>query len=1343
MKSKLTKVLNFLVVAVGLLSSVGAAAQSIKIDALSGKVYRQVCVNELADVVCSIDSNLVSLYSGGASALGASKFGAIWKHDYLPFEMACAAGAELTSANRICPATYDPDVALYPQYINAISSTADGKPIILLTPQYDYEQKKDIGYSFLNMSLPMGFRFKSYSVTLRPATAAEAALAGVAIDESVDISVYSSSQKKHDDYYGDIPSFTGNGTNIGSAASPSEQTFSATDNTTLSNNLYFKLCDNSSTAYVAVVIEDATFEFECVPFTVTLNGGLNQWHGYATPFNTGRLNLGNIYAQWNEQGSDICYGYEMAGTDESGGEYSSAKRKNANIRRKIDGPGTGPGGFLIYPEKGAYEMLGSLMLYDKDAMKNSLPTLETNTDGKIYTIDSKNDLKEGTYYIETPVAASQWGHDPLGKNIEGTDSASVPVGYRITGLTMNFAVEGYMEERGFYIKADEGDGGYYLDYFKGTGTDSYYDKDNNEVEYTYPYTSLTFRDDKASTDHTVWYYTGGRIYTKYDDKKLFLYNHEGYELATTESDSEAGMYTIEGKGIRTYIDNDTTKYYFFKDSDDNYFLDKDFVYDDQDRITSGNVYGCFLYDSYCFEQPDDYYPGKTSYTGEPNSYGVDVEVYTNNSDEPLITLSKAADATTFTVTDEKSQITSQTSTTNAITLTLGSAADAKQYINNDAVKIVVKDSRTGTDDAGKRCIAAIFDVQLEPLNPYISSLRVAANDNSTDLKVVGATFEKDLSALELSDDAQLAFTALHNQNYLSLQEYGGNAAEAGYSMYGLVKSKNYKDNWNGELYSSATAAEYVEASNMPTSQFRWNNLKTITSKAAKVTSMPTAQLYTERLFSEDAYASDGGVIGAVKSSDIFYFVTDDKPAFNISPAPSLRHKSYAYYMEETYKPFINFTKIYDTTFRNDAVDSDPFYGASVLALNSEGVLCNGSAMALSLAEVNKAVTDAIADETVAYADGKPSKLDRLLYLDASNMSAVKIMDGDDAATADYGDLSVLRGAFAKNAMVYIPSQSNVSVAEDNVVKKTNSGYEATANVVLTDKEPMFIPTSFTTTSGSSVEYVRNFTTAIDGRVGLNTFVLPFALPLSDGVYEGNLKLYTLKASDCLTTTATGEGTDYYDADATFTPVTGSATVANTPYLAVVQKAGTEEDKTFTIKLTDEVEIVNTGTPGTDGVAVKGATSTGSVDGASVSFTSYGTYSGAALPKDDGYFYFGKDKLYKSNNLAEKYPNVLMYPFRVYYDFAASAATAKKIAALGVNFDGGEVTGINEATTDGGIVVTTGKGTITVTALTDTDVAVYGLSGQCIDRRGMAAGENRTMATGSGLYLVNGQKVVVK
>ena len=73
----------------------------------------------------------------------------------------------------------------------------------------------------------------------------------------------------------------------------------------------------------------------------------------------------------------------------------------------------------------------------------------------------------------------------------------------------------------------------------------------------------------------------------------------------------------------------------------------------------------------------------------------------------------------------------------------------------------------------------------------------------------------------------------------------------------------------------------------------------------------------------------------------------------------------------------------------------------------------------------------------------------------------------------------------------------------------------------------------------------------------------------------------------------------------------------------------------------------------------------------------------------------------------------------------------------------EINGISENTKRIDFAVQSGKGYLQITAGKDANVRINSLNGMQVASEQMAAGDTRTINLASGVYIINGMKVIVK
>ena len=157
----------------------------------------------------------------------------------------------------------------------------------------------------------------------------------------------------------------------------------------------------------------------------------------------------------------------------------------------------------------------------------------------------------------------------------------------------------------------------------------------------------------------------------------------------------------------------------------------------------------------------------------------------------------------------------------------------------------------------------------------------------------------------------------------------------------------------------------------------------------------------------------------------------------------------------------------------------------------------------------------------------------------------------------------------------------------------------------------------------------------------------------------------------------------------------------------------------------------------------GETATGTIDNSKYTFTNYGSYSGKKLAKNTGWFYFAQNKFYNSKNLSEKYDYVYMYPFRAYFGYKTNGGTAKDMDGFEVSFDEPTSIGFTPTISDNGLNIKGGHGRLTLYASSETPVSIASASGVLVWRATVEPNQPQTVTLPSGLYIVNGKKVIIR
>jgi hypothetical protein len=935
----------------------------------------------------------------------------------------------------------------------------------------------------------------------------------------------------------------------------------------------------------------------------------------------------------------------------------------------------------VYTYSNVKDLFANNLLYESNAV-NANKLADANEGNKtIYSVKSG----DNNYYGLKP--NTYYVETPT--SVTDQSGKEVPLGYRITGATIHYAygdalvnTYGPITKEGFYIKYTYNDINYYLN------------------------TSGKFVQVDPS-EAIMWTNNNGKISTTNNGVTYYLYfssSKLGANCITTNS-SNATSFDISTSGIITYDDYSTTYYLGRYEKNSTYYLSFD------------------SYDNYAATT------GTYTYTGVTGS-------------------TKLADAAPYIITfydKEGNQIgdsktVSQTSDGNSYSLT---------GFNNDAVKFTIS-SVNGNDPMA----LVTVDLTMEALNPYVNNLDIVAAKGDDATQTITKSYITDdftvgngitFGVPKLFHDAGINFSFTNLQNKHADDTYK-NYPGTGNSRYFFVKSSYYDNPSYGNPYGSDPNADYttkITTAQAGNEAFKFNNVDELDQTS---TSTDTKYLM-EYLFSESAYAaqSPSGSFSSVslsstESSVTRYLFTEDETRYNIAPTTGSKHVYYAFYKtiinveDKTYTPSITYNVVYNTTFHNNAEDKTPYVGAVVLAKDDANtVLASGGYVTAK--QISDQITSDLGSTTVTNA---PKDKVHIIYINASSLNSI-------SEGSSLGTLDDLKTGTAANTLVYLPLQSIHSA--DNFAYKTISGsYKACKNIILTDKEPFFAPYDIQVDATHYADYKRLASSTQNGIVEWGTFVLPFTLKnLSSGVHTDDYGTVTLLQMNKNNATKDTK-TDSYSGTAFFSAISDAETKANTPYALhrTENKAGDSYSFAFkqygsNIVATPQTSTVTYFTPSDLG------TSTGTLGGKTYTFTHQGTFSGALFAKDSPTtFYFAHDGFYSSAELDANHPNVKTNPFRTFYSYNANGYAKGYTLYMQIG-ENDEPTGINDITSGNGARnIVTGKGTITVTAINgDEAFRIISLTGQNVSNMNLKSGDSETVAVPSGLYLVNGVKVIVK
>lgn len=677
-------------------------------------------------------------------------------------------------------------------------------------------------------------------------------------------------------------------------------------------------------------------------------------------------------------------------------------------------------------------------------------------------------------------------------------------------------------------------------------------------------------------------------------------------------------------------------------------------------------------------------------------------------------------------------------------------------LNNDAVKFGVK---------GIGLVRATLTLQA--LNPYLDDMKVVCSSEAqtdipirieqtftaSDFSVNGGEFYFYLPSELNNQPVDITFEDLHSK-YFDESYDGG--SDKNTSRLNFVKSEHYNvfGATNNKIYNDVNEAknpqkERLKVGTVGTAKFKFNNADEVGTSGGTLTEYPFS---LEKYAAKPNYGEFENMKFTVRDTDQVrtrYVFTTDETRYNIAPTTAIQHRAYAFYemiihvQSKSYEPKVEFTKIYDNTYRTGQVN-EPFYGAKVTAIDGNGK--PGYASTKSIFEAIDRCINTDKEDDYGNKD-IPADQKHLLYLDFSSLKGIyQIVDEEHQSMEDFSAEN------AANCMIFLPEGS--SAPNNNVSAKQKDGsFKAVRNIILTDKEPFYTPYDIQVDAANIAKHERLITNAKNGKVTSATIIMPFDIKIdSEGKHtnadetEPAFSLHTMKATDCISKDAPDGAIPESVASYAFFPTVNNVTLSepNKPYIVKVLNPS-DGDKTSFVITQKGATIKATTTGMNSDYTFTGETATGSLDGKTYNFTNLGTFSGIQVDKTKGYYYFAQNKFVCSNDLDDRWDVVGIYPFRAYY--ATGTQNANLMSTFAIVFGEGEgntdPTGINNVDETPDLVVAPGVGTMTMASTIEQGVKIYNMNGVLVDKVVMGAGETKTVNLPAGMYIVNGTKLIVR
>lgn len=683
-----------------------------------------------------------------------------------------------------------------------------------------------------------------------------------------------------------------------------------------------------------------------------------------------------------------------------------------------------------------------------------------------------------------------------------------------------------------------------------------------------------------------------------------------------------------------------------------------------------------------------------------------------------------------------------------------------EKLNNDAIKFQIEGL------TGEQLAYVCLQVQLEALNPYIDKMDISCTQPSGENKLknqyladdftIGTNGKVDFAVPTnfSTNDLRFAFEGLHHKN--ADETYGDPTVVGKHSRYHFVKSDYYDLIGENLQAHRSEAADYdytkkIEVKVAGTQAFKCNNSDIF---KAGTTGYGT-YYYVENRYSNAAYNTQGGTWNkmVVNNGDDYvkrYLVVCDETRYNIAPTTTPRHAFYAYYSTDLklttvdYVPELTYTKVYKDAVVPNTYDANYYVGVKVSLKGTDNKpIPEGQGYVYA-----KQIIDKIDEDITNKKENAPVDTKHILYFDASNIKSLLFSDADPT----WGTLADLKAKLGDNALLYMPE--GVTANLKNVVTKSLSGddFVSENDIELVDQQPFFAPYSIRLNAANEVVYKRKVTLNHNETKQWVSLMLPFtvAVDTKTGSYVQTkdncaFTFYTMNTDNTFSN-AQETGEYIYEADAHFSPFTGQfVTQPNKAYVVSIdQMEETNSDKVLFVVRQSGSTIEATPATLTQPL-IQGETATGKIKGEATTLVNYGSYCGVKVPKTDGIFYFNKDKFISSLLLDERFQDVYVLPFRSYYACQNGANNVRYLnISLEPNTETSWIDNATEtATTSAGFMFSAETGKLTITATKDLRTNIRNINGQTIDTTSLKAGETRTVALPSGIYMVNGTKVVVR
>lgn len=358
-------------------------------------------------------------------------------------------------------------------------------------------------------------------------------------------------------------------------------------------------------------------------------------------------------------------------------------------------------------------------------------------------------------------------------------------------------------------------------------------------------------------------------------------------------------------------------------------------------------------------------------------------------------------------------------------------------------------------------VKVAFDVEMQPLDPYVSHVEISCAESSTEAGAIAATQGYNSDNFQFGNQNIYFYVPSSKKNETFTVEFKnlkcdyadntyGDASSTYHSRYNFVKSDFYSHFYDTTMGINRTYFKKEDNANNPDNLSRTSTVWLGTqpyklNNALEISQMTTGSTYfMEYRFEESRYESTEGTLSGIPGAfekvtltptdeeavkHVFLFVADN-PRYLISPYwNGKRHRKYAFYdtnihiVAKDYKAKADFKKIYSNALYYDETTKSfkqrDYYGVAIHAIDSvTGEEMSEGSRYCSVEIANSVIKDSVEKANTNQTANMPWDKKQILYVDLNTY-----LDGtfSEASTTEAAEefWYNFRDKFSPNAFIFL------------------------------------------------------------------------------------------------------------------------------------------------------------------------------------------------------------------------------------------------------------------------------------------------------------------------------------